>query len=136
MEVILKQLTGYISNNEVNLALNKMKSIFSFANSELLNDVILLQAQFAKLKSDARKGIIKYEDENFRNNIIMNSTLELIDELKNKPDDFNKFTRVDKELDKATEERNLVLPIKVKDALYERLSYIKEKGGGVQCNLD
>ena len=35
--------------------------------------------------------------------------------------------KINKELDKAAEEKNLVLPLKVKDALYERLSYIKEK---------
>lgn len=129
MKLILEQLTEYISNNEIHLALNKMKSIFSIANSELLNDVILLQAQLKKLKSDVRKGIVKYQDQNFENNKITNSTLELIEELNNNPDDFKKFINVDKELDKLTEKSNLVLPIKVKDALYERLSFIKEKGG-------
>ncbi len=133
MEDILAELTDHISKNEINLALNKMNSIFSFANSELTNDTILLQAQLAKLKSDARKGILNYEAENFRNNKILNSTIELIDELKNNPDIFDKFSKIDKELDKATENSDFTSRIRRKNALYERLSHIKEKGKSIKA---
>ena len=127
MELIYKQLSEYVSNNELKLALTKMKNIFTLANSDFLNDAISLLAQLEKLRSDVRKGIIKYSDETFRQNVITNSILDLIEELKNNPKEFEEFENVESRLDKATKKRNLILPISVKDVLYERLSYVKDR---------
>lgn len=129
MEQTIIQIQDYLTNNELDLALGKLRSVFSISNSELVNDVIILAGQFKKLKSDIRKGIIDYTQENLRHNKIMNSILSLIDELKNEPERFEEFDRAVNQLDKSVKEKGRdELPLWIKDALFERIAYVKEKG--------
>lgn len=128
MEQAVLQLEDFVANNELDLALKKLQSIFSLSNSELVNDVILLAAQFRKLHSDVRKGIIDYTQENLTHNKISNAILSLIKEIKNCPNVFAELTSVEKELDQSVKEKtNEELSIEIKDALFERLTYIKGK---------
>ena len=128
MEKTLLQIQDYIFQNEVEMALKKLQSIFSIAGSELVNDVILLMAQLKKLQSDIRKGIIDYATENLVHNRIVNSVLSLTKEIETEPEQFVKFVEVEAELDKSIKEKiDEELPISMKDSLFERLSYVKEK---------
>ena len=68
MEQVVLQLEDFVVNNEIDLALKKLQSIFSLSNSDLVNDAILLAAQFRKLHSDVRKNIIDYTQENLIHN--------------------------------------------------------------------
>lgn len=128
MQTTILQIQGFLRNNEIDLALKKLQSIFSLSNSELVDDVVLLSAQFRKLQSDLRKGILDYAQENLSHNRITNAILSLLKEIKDDPDRFSEFDKVEKELDESIEERSKqALSPTVKDALFERLSYIKRK---------
>lgn len=128
MEQTIIQIQDYLTNNEVELALNKLRSVFSISNSDLMNDVIILTGQFKKLKSDMRRGIIDYAQKNLQHNTIMNSILSLIDEIKQRPERFEEFNKTENQLDKSikNKEKN-ELPTWIKDALFERIAYVKEK---------
>jgi DNA-binding NtrC family response regulator len=128
MEQTIIQIQDYLTDNELDLALKKLRSVFSISNSELVNDVILLAGQFKKLKSDVRKGIIDYAQESLKHNRIMNSVLSLIDELKNEPEKFEEFDKAENQLDESIKDKGKKeLPLWIKDALFERIAYVKEK---------
>ncbi len=128
MEQTILQIQDYLTENEVELALNKLRSIFSISNSELVNDAILLAGQFKKLQSDVRKGIIDYSQENLRHNKIMDAILSLIDEIKQAPEKYSEFGKAENQLDQSVREKGKAeLPTDIKDALFERIAYIKEK---------
>lgn len=127
MKSITEDIRVCIMESEVEQAIKKLKNVLSLANSELVNDLILLSAQFKKLKSDIRKGIIDYSQQNISHNKIIDGLLSLVHEIEEEPEILKEYTGVDEKLNKASEERNLVLPMAVKDALYERLALIKEK---------
>jgi CheY-like chemotaxis protein len=128
MEQTILQIQDYLTENEVELALNKLRSIFSISNSELVNDAILLAGQFKKLQSDVRKGIIDYSQENLRHNKIMDAILSLIDEIKQAPEKYSEFGKAENQLDQSVREKGKAeLPTGIKDALFERIAYIKEK---------
>jgi len=128
MEQTILQIQNYLANNELEPALNKLRSVFSISNSELVNDVIILAGQLKKLKSDIRIGIIDYTQENLRHNKIMNSISSLIDAIKNDPDRFNEFDKTETLLDKSIKHKGKgELPVWIKDALFERIAYVKEK---------
>lgn len=128
MEQTIVQIQDYLTDNELELALNKLRSVFSISDSELVNDAILIAGQFKKLQSDVRKGIIDYNQENLRHNRIMNSIVSLVDELKNDPGRFEEFDKAENQLDKSVKEKGKEkLPPWVKDILFERIAYVKEK---------
>jgi len=134
MEKVIIQIQDYVGNNEIDLALNKLQSIFSLSNSELVNDVILLSAQFKKLQSDVRRGVIDYAQENLGHNKIINAILSLIKELTDSPDRFAEYDKAEKELDESVKEKtNIYLPTEIKDALFERMTYIKGKNLKIQA---
>ena len=128
MEKTLQELFNLIANNEVQQTLQKLQSIFSLADSELFNDAILLSARFKKLNSDVRKAIISNENETIRYNEIVHGILSLINEIKDNPKPFEKYDKVEEKVqqdDKA--KTNVEWPVFAKDALVQRLSYIKQK---------
>ncbi|MCB0703855.1 MAG: response regulator [Saprospiraceae bacterium] len=128
MDKEISQIQEYLSENEIEEALKKLQSIFSLSNSELVNDTILLSGQLKKLRSDIRKGIITYEQENVRNNIIVNSALSLLDEIRENPGNFTAFIKAEKQLDQSLLSRgNILLPDNLKDILFNRIAYIKGK---------
>jgi hypothetical protein len=128
MNETILQITKFLENNELEAALKKLHSIFALAGSELADDAIMLSAQFKKLRSDVRKGILDYSQETLQHNRIAHSTLSLLEELKTAPDRFQEFFNVDDQMDKAAKDKfKAVLPIPEKDALFERLSRAKEK---------
>lgn len=129
LEQTIRQLQDYLANNELDLALNKLRSVFSISNSELVNDAIILTAQLKKLKSDTRKGIIDYAQETLRYNIIVNSVLSMIDEIKNEPERFGEYDKTLNQLDTSIKDKGRgELPLWIKDALFERIGYVKGKG--------
>lgn len=128
MERTIEELFTLIGNNEVQRTLGKLQSIFSLTDSDLFNDVILLSARFKKLKSDLRKAIISYDNESLRHNEIVNSVISLIDEIKENPKQFEKYDKVEENVEEyAKKKTGADLSIVVKDALIQRLSYIKQK---------
>ncbi len=53
MEQVVLQLEDFVINNEIDLALKKLKSVFSLSNSELVNDasfigIIYLNGNFRR----------------------------------------------------------------------------------------
>ena len=129
MEATILQIQDFIAESEIELALNKLRSVFSLSNSELVNDTLLVSGQFKKLQSDIRKGIIDYKEENLRHNRILDAILSLVDEIKQNPTAFNEIEQVESELDQSIQERGAdSLPPSIKTALFDRIAYVKEKG--------
>lgn len=128
MEATVTHIQDLITENEIDKALNKLRTIFSISDSELVNDVILISGQFKKLRSDKRKGIIDSAEENLRHNRILHSILSLLDEMKADPEQFSAYTQAQNKLDESVKDRGREeLPYWIKDALFERITYVKEK---------
>jgi len=128
MQTTLGQIYDLISEAEIDQALKKLQGALSMSGSELVNDVLLLSAQYKKLQSDIRKGILGYDEENRTNNRIINGLLSLVDELKETPEVFARFSEMELEMDKAMMDKTRVeLPQDTKDALYLRMAYVREK---------
>ncbi|MEM8899040.1 MAG: response regulator [Bacteroidota bacterium] len=128
MEATITHIQDLITENEIDKALKKLRTIFSISESELVNDVILISGQFKKLKSDKRKGIIDSAEENLRHNRILHSVLSLLDEMKADPEQFAAYTQTQNKLDESVKVRGKEeLPYWIKDALFERITYVKEK---------
>ncbi len=134
MEATIIQLQDFLKENEIDLAIKKMISVFSISNSELVNDAIMLSGRFKKLKSDIRKGIIDYGQENMERARIMDAILSLIDEIKQDPRQFEAFDKTENQLDQSIKEKGRdELPLWIKDALFERIAYVKEKKIKIQA---
>lgn len=128
MSTTLDQLYALIAEAEVETALKKLQGILSLGNSELINDALLLSAQYKKLQSDVRKGILDYNQETLANNRILNGLLSLVDEMKEQQVAWNHFTHMEQEMDQTMMERkNEEMGEEQKDALFLRMAYVREK---------
>lgn len=134
MEVIINQLKTSVAQNEIDKALLRLQGIFSLADSELSNDVILLSARFSKLKSNIRRGILSQEEIELMENKINHSILSLINEIEIAPSRFEKFNQVEVQIQTDTREKtNIALPEYLQDALVQRMTYTKQKELSINC---
>ncbi len=153
MSQFLNEIETHIAEGNIDSALGQLRSILSLGESELLSDVIILSARHKKLRSDVRKGIINYNQESMQFNRISHSVLELLQDIKNSPEDHVKgFGDINAELEDANQTRkdikveigdidkieanlsmatqikkHIYLDEEVKQALYARMAFIKEK---------
>ncbi|TNE56034.1 MAG: response regulator [Bacteroidetes bacterium] len=128
MEQTILQIQDLLTNNEVEPALHKLRSIFSLAGSDLVNDAVLLSGQIKKLQSDVRKGILDYSQETLAHNRLLNATVSLLDELRQAPDKFAAFVATEQQLDISVRQRGAeLLSADIKDVLFERMAAVKEK---------
>jgi hypothetical protein len=128
MESLILQLQTLVANNDLDPALKKLHSICSLSNAELVNDVIMVSARHKKLLSEVRKGVIGHAEENLEHNKITQAVLSLIEEIRDDPERFTAYHTVETELDLSVQQRaHSALSPGVKDALFERLAYVKEK---------
>ena len=128
MQTTLDHIYELISEAEVDKALKKLQGALSMAKSEMVNDVLLLSAQYKKLQSDLRKGILDYNQESLATNRIINGLLSLVDELKETPEIFAQFSQMEWEMDQTMMTKKRVeLPEDTKDALFLRMAYVREK---------
>ncbi len=129
MQSVLDLIHDHLAQNETGEALKKLHSIFSFAESELANDAILLSAQWKKFNSDIRRGLLDYNQENLTRNQLADRILSLANEIKEDPSRFGELDRMEKELNRAIESKDShQLSSSVKAALFERISLAKERG--------
>ncbi len=128
MQTTLEQIYELISEAEVEKALKKLQGALSMANSELVNDVVLLSAQYKKLQSDIRKGILDYNQETLASNRIVNSLLSLVDELKENPEIFDRFSKMEWQMEQTMMvKKRMELSENSKDSLFLRMAYVREK---------
>lgn len=127
MENLIQQVIDCVEKHELESALNKLKNIFTISKSNLINDVHILTGNLGLIKSDYRKGVINFSQKSQHINGIMSSILELVDEIKRKPKDFEIYEDIEKELEKSLESKKAKLPSKIKYALFERIAYVKDK---------
>ncbi len=127
MENIIEEIHALVMEAQTEKAIKRLSYILKLANSKLAKDIISISARFEVLKSDIRKGIIDLEQRNIQHNRIVDAILSLIEDLREDPAIIEQYKEVDAKLDKATEDRSLVLSIEVKDTLYERLANVSEK---------
>lgn len=129
MDQTILELQDYVTDNELALALTKLRSIFSIADSDLVNDAIIVSGQLKKWQSDVRKGIIGAAEQNLRHNRIMDSILSLIDEIKQEPTVFEAYIQAQEQLDESVQDKGQAeLPVGVKNAFFERITRVKEQG--------
>jgi CheY-like chemotaxis protein len=142
------ELIELIAASELEKALKKMHQICSLGGSELTNDAVMLLAQWHKLESDTRKGILNYDQENLTRNRITNSALELVEMLRDQPsllrgvgeleDGLDQAATMrqtlrqmygqELQLDRATrQKKNKPLSAAAKEALFERMTFVKLK---------
>lgn len=128
MSTTLDQLYALIAEGEIDQALKKLQGILSMGNSELVNDALLLSAQYKKLKSDIRKGILDYDQETVATNRIVDRLISLVDEMKEEQKAWNQFTQMEHDMDQTMMERNQTeMSEERKDTLFLRMSYMREK---------
>ena len=129
METIITQLYHQVAANEVPSALAKLNSVLSLGQSEYLNEVILIQARYKKWSSDVRKGLLSSEEEGLEHRKIIAAILGLLQEIEESPGELALFHRVEDGFDKALlEKTDFPLEQAQKDALFERMAYLKERG--------
>lgn len=130
----LKNLYDYVEQDELRKALSDLKQIFSLAGSELFNDTIMILGQFSKLSSDVRKGILTSEEERVIHAKITQATLSLIQEIESFPEEYQRFTTIDAEIEQVSQQRNRgLIPTAIKGALFDRLTYLTEHN--ITCNI-
>ncbi len=129
MQDTLTRLREYVAALKPEPALKELIQIFTLSDSELLNDAILVSAQYKKLQSDQRKGILDYTQENLAMNRINNSLVTLIDEIEAYPEAFRGVTRVEEHLavSRADRGQDGDLPEKVQGALLSRITHYKQQ---------
>lgn len=152
MEALLEEITQQTIDGDLDAALTQLRSIFAFADSEWVNDTILLQAQARKLRSDTRKGILDFHQEQLTTNRLVNGIMDLIGEIRQTPEIFNGYASITADFEQANDGRkklqegliltqilendlqramlikkNLELSPASKQALYNRLAYVKSK---------
>ena len=128
MQTTLDQIYDLISEAEVDKALKKLQGALSMADSELVNDVLLLSAQYKKLQSDVRKGILDYNQETLANNRIVNGLLSLVEELKETPEVFAQFSQMEWQMERTMMVKKRVeLSEDTKDSLFLRMAWVREK---------
>lgn len=128
MKEVIQQIHELLLENEVDQALEKLRRVLAISNSELVNDALLLSGQHSKLKSDVRKGIIDYAQENLRHNQIMHAILCLVDELRKTPEILTVFEAAASEIDQSVQAKQQApLPNWIKDGLYDRMANFKLK---------
>jgi CheY-like chemotaxis protein len=124
----LLQLQDQVTNNKIAPALEQLRNIFALADSDLLNDAIMITGQYKKLTSDVRKGIIDYGQENLRHNQIMHAVLSLVEEIRQTPEAFVRYEQTQNQLANAIKKKGQApLPEWMEAALLARIAHLKEK---------
>lgn len=151
---MLDSILNQIAENKIEEAIQSLRTVFTLAESELVNDVIVIGAQHSKLKSDQRRGIISYEDGELTRNKILNALLELVEEIKNNPDTFRAYAELESGYDDAVQIREALrvqygvdasldsisqkkkqhlLPREEKEILIGRMAHVKRKNAPVKA---
>jgi len=150
-------IKNLIADGKLDLAISQLRTRLTLAESELAGDMIMLSGQYKKLRSDTRKRILSYDQEQLAHNRIANSILELLEEIAADPEShFKGFEQVSIDIQKAEEDRekihqeldaetigqSLSKVVRLKnhrklekeglEVLYERLSGVKEKNLSVR----
>jgi len=129
MKELIDQLRHYIAKNQVDKSIEKLQGVFSLANSEYYDEVLLLSARFQKLKSSIRKRIISKENENIEYNQILDSLLTLISEIEKVPENYKAYTQVKSRIKSDIKSKSdYDYPDFLNEALVQRLSHVKQKG--------
>jgi len=78
-----EQIINLVEKNEIETALNKLKSFFEDKDADNFNITIGLMAKNNKLKSNILKGILDANEIKLQTSTILNSVLEINNEVKN-----------------------------------------------------
>lgn len=126
----LAHLRQLLAKHQPLLVLQRLQQIFTLSESELLNDAILVSAQYHKLQSDRRKGILDAQQENLQSNRINYAIASLLDEIAARPEDFRGEDRVTDQLAESRADRGQgsELPAGVQGALLARITAFKKLG--------
>jgi CheY-like chemotaxis protein len=138
MKAFIEKLTQLIGDGDLNTALMQMSNLLSIAASDLKNDAVLLRGRLNKLKSDVRRGVVDAKDENIEYNKICVGTLDLLEMLQNDTpqlegfladmeDSASRNNKPESELDSVSQLKNAPATAQQKDALFERMAFVKEK---------
>ncbi|MGB3545401.1 MAG: hypothetical protein WBA17_00390 [Saprospiraceae bacterium] len=128
MRNTVSELHALTADNKLRQAIDKLRSIFALADSELYNDAILLSARFSKMESDIRKGIFSSETETLVHNRVVDGILSLIGEIKEHPGRFEQYDEIGTTIQQdAVAKTHVELSSLFQDALVQRLAHVKSK---------
>ena len=138
MKEFIDKVTDLIADGKIELALNEMYNLLTFASIDLKNDAVILRGRLSKLNSDKRKGILAHVDDVLECNRISNATLELLADMSLESgtltpylDDINdsiaRKTMDAKELDASITRKQMQLSDAQKNALVARMAAVKDR---------
>lgn len=126
MNTVLKEIEDLIIQGNIKNCLGNLRDILSISNSELLDDVIIINSEFNKLEADKRKGILTYSEETIHSNKVNNRILSVINEIKEDEDIINKFVETNEKLNKANQELGFETHSWMRNTVIRRIAKLKE----------
>jgi CheY-like chemotaxis protein len=128
MNEILIPVTDLIAEGELGKAIQKLRQLVALGDAGLRDEVLVLASRHGKLRSDMRKGILSFADQQLEHARITNALTEILDELNQQPEVLEQYRETVGALEKAQKARQLDFPVQLRETLYNRLAEIREKG--------
>ena len=126
MEHPLLQVETYISDAQLAPALDLLRQVLVLSQSDYYNEILLLQARYAKLLSQQRKGILSQAESDLEYNRITDSLLAVKDELRKHDASFSTYTSLQQYLDQSAAKFNIIYSQRLKEAVLRRMTFVKE----------
>lgn len=131
MSPFIAQLQDSLAQDQIEFVLQQLRQVFSFAQSDLNHDVLMLSGRHSKLRSDIRKGILDLSQQTLERNQLRYATLELVTALEKQPALLRTFQQAETELATAQQAKGQPpLRLAAEQSLFERMARIKEKQQG------
>jgi|GEM_PF-5792586 len=121
----VQQVSLALSNNEVEEAISSLFNLIMMADTDLSADIVSLSAQYKKLQSEKRRGLVSKDEENLTNNKIIDGLFSLVKEIKSQPEPYLAYFRVEAEMGMAEQKQRVSMSGWQKDVLMDRMSRVK-----------
>ncbi|MCB0635152.1 MAG: response regulator [Lewinella sp.] len=129
MHSLLAPIADQIAQGELDQAIQKLRQLVALGDAaQFREEVLVLASRHGKLRSDTRKGILAYADQQLEHARITNALTEILAELDQLPDALAQYQKTVGALEYAQQARKLDFPVHLRETLYNRLAEIREKG--------
>lgn len=124
----LNYLRNQLAKNNYSVVFESLSRIISLAESELLTDFILIQAQFNQLKSQKRRGVLSHDQEVISQNKINLNLVSLMEDIDANHLDYDSYNRIIFTINYLLANVSSDFSTLLKNNILRRLAYTKRRG--------
>lgn len=127
MHPLLTPIADQIAAGRLKGAIAKLRQLVAIGDADLRDEVLVIASTYSKLRSDMRKGILAYADQQLQHAQLSNGLAGIISELEDMPEVLERYQQTVATVVSEQQSRQLDFPIPLREALFSRLAEIREK---------